>query len=132
MSQRERQPTDYHEGVRPSRIHELTSTIELVAAWRTEHALTANQAEVLLHVYDAGAITSSELSRLVGITTASMTRLIGRVEEAGWLGRTPDEHDRRRVVLRPTKRLARAIDDIEARLAEHASAGAATRDERTA
>lgn len=105
--------------MRPSRIHHLTSTIKLVAAWRTEHSLTANQAEVLLHVYDAGAVTSSELSRLVGITTASMTRLINRVETGGWVSRTPDENDRRRIVLRATKQLSRAIDDIEQRLAAH-------------
>jgi DNA-binding MarR family transcriptional regulator len=118
--------------VRPSRIHDLASTLRLVAAWRSRHSLTANQAEVLLHVYDSGAITSSELSRLVGITTASMTRLVERVESDGWLGRSPDERDRRRVVLRPTKQLARAVDDIEEQLVAEAADGISRRSDRSA
>lgn len=99
-----------------SRIHELTVTMQVVAAWRTAHRLTANQAEVVSHVYDHGAVTASQLSRLVGITTASMTRLVARLEADDWIERSPDAYDGRRIVLQPTKQLVRAIDELEVRL----------------
>lgn len=115
--------------MRPSRIHELTSTLQVVAAWRAGNGLTANQGEVVAHVYDHGAVTASQLSRLVGITTASMTRLVARLEADGWIERSPDAYDGRRIVLQPTKQLVRAIDELEARLA---APPAEARDERPA
>lgn len=103
--------------------------MRVVAAWRTSCGLTANQGEVVTHVYDHGAVTASQLSRLVGITTASMTRLVARLEADGWIERSPDAFDGRRIVLQPTKQLVRAIDDLEARLD---TAPAIVRDERPA
>lgn len=103
--------------------------MHVVAAWRAAHGLTANQGEVVAHVYDHGAVTASQLSRLVGITSASMTRLVARLEADGWIERSPDVYDGRRIVLQPTKQLVRAIDELEGRLMAR---GDTARDERPA
>ncbi len=96
-----------------SRVHRIASLLAELAHWRVRHQLTAHQAEVVVHLYDHGAITSADLSRAIGITTASMARLVARLEASGWLRRVPDERDGRRVVLQPTKQLVRAIEELD-------------------
>ncbi|MCW2949428.1 MAG: transcriptional regulator, MarR family [Thermoleophilia bacterium] len=83
-----------------------------LTAWRVELGLTAHQAEVLVHVLDAGATSAAELSRNVGISTASMSRLLEQIEAAGWVIRVPDPRDARRVLVQPSKRLGGEGDAI--------------------
>lgn len=90
------------------------------------HRLTAHQAEVLIQVHAAGAITAAQVCRIIGITTASMTRIIAHLEQGGWLLRVRDDADARRLILQPTKQMARAIEDLE-RALETAHAQAAKR-----
>lgn len=47
-----------------------------------------------------GHMTAGELARVSGLTTASITGVIDRLEEAGFVHRERDAHDRRRVVIR--------------------------------
>lgn len=46
-----------------------------------------------------GRMTAGELARATGLTTASITGVIDRLEEAGYVRRERDPHDRRRVVV---------------------------------
>lgn len=46
-----------------------------------------------------GSLTAGELARLTGLTTASVTGIIDRIEQAGYARRTQDRSDRRRVVI---------------------------------
>ncbi len=94
-------------------IRSVARTLSIVASWRTMHGLTAHQAEVLIQVHAAGAITAAQVCRVIGITTASMTRIIGHLEHGGWLLRVRDDTDARRLILQPTKQMARAIDELE-------------------
>src|SRR5215831_6290069 len=48
----------------------------------------------------SGHMTAGELARATGLTTASITGVIDRLEEAGFVHRDRDPHDRRRVVVR--------------------------------
>ncbi len=48
----------------------------------------------------SGQMTAGELARATGLTTASITGVIDRLEEAGFVRRERDPHDRRRVVVR--------------------------------
>jgi DNA-binding MarR family transcriptional regulator len=54
-----------------------------------------------------GQMTAGELARATGLTTASITGVLDRLEEAGFVRRERDVHDRRRVVvhLDPTRGL---------------------------
>ncbi|GAB4586755.1 MarR family transcriptional regulator [Nocardia sp. IFM 10818] len=63
-----------------------------------------------LQLLQYGPRTSSELAKLIGMTTASMTALIDRLEKAGFVTRVRDEHDRRRVLVHLA--LDRARGDI--------------------
>lgn len=46
-----------------------------------------------------GPLTAGELARRTGLTTASITTAIDRLERAGFVARTRDATDRRRVVV---------------------------------
>ena len=48
----------------------------------------------------SGQMTAGELARATGLTTASITGVVDRLEEAGYVRRDRDPRDRRRVVIR--------------------------------
>jgi DNA-binding MarR family transcriptional regulator len=58
----------------------------------------------------SGRMTAGELARATGLTTASITGVIDRLEEAGFVTRERDPHDRRRVVVQIV--LERALKDV--------------------
>ena len=47
-----------------------------------------------------GRMTAGDLARVTGLTTASITGVLDRLEEAGFVRRERDPHDRRRVIIR--------------------------------
>jgi DNA-binding transcriptional ArsR family regulator len=55
-------------------------------------------------------LTAGELARATGLTTASITGVADRLEEAGYVRRERDPADRRRVVIRLV--LDRALTDV--------------------
>ncbi len=75
---------------------------------------------VLIHLGDrlglyraldvSGHMTAGELARATGLTTASITGVVDRLEEAGFVTRERDPHDRRRVVVQIN--LERAVKDV--------------------
>src|SRR5262252_9793781 len=58
----------------------------------------------------SGQMTAGELARATGLTTASITGVIDRLEDAGFVSRERDPRDRRRVVV--TIALDRAVRDV--------------------
>jgi len=63
-----------------------------------------------LNLLSEGALTASELARRAGITTASVTGVIDRLEAVGYVRRERDDADRRKVVV--TLVLERAAVDV--------------------
>ncbi|MFI9259762.1 MarR family winged helix-turn-helix transcriptional regulator [Streptomyces sioyaensis] len=57
-----------------------------------------------------GSLTSGELASRTGLTTGATTRLIDRLERAGYARRAADPMDRRRVIVEP---VPDALDRIE-------------------
>lgn len=60
-----------------------------------------------LNVLDlSGAMTPGELGARTGLTTGPTTRLIDRLEKAGYVHRVPSPDDRRKVIIEPVGRPA--------------------------
>ena len=57
-----------------------------------------------------GHLTAGELARRTGLTTASITGVLDRLEESGFVRRERDPHDRRRVIVR--LEAARGLRDV--------------------
>lgn len=53
----------------------------------------------LFNIY--GPMTPGRLADLTGLTSGGVTRLIDRLERAGYVRREPDPADRRRIILHP-------------------------------
>ncbi|MFN8126021.1 MAG: MarR family winged helix-turn-helix transcriptional regulator [Candidatus Nanopelagicales bacterium] len=70
--------------------------------------LSHNEVDAMEHVMER-PMGPAELARRLGITTASSTVLVDRLEEAGHLTRHADPHDRRRKVLAPTQQGAESV-----------------------
>ncbi len=72
--------------------------------------LSESDVEALELLVDTGAETAGRLAELMGLTTGAVTRMIDRLEQAGYVRRTTDPADRRRVVVEP---VAKRLGEIE-------------------
>lgn len=63
-----------------------------------------------LNLLSDGPMTAGELARRAGITTASVTGVIDRLEAAGYVRRERDDSDRRKVTV--TLQVQRAAQDV--------------------
>ena len=61
--------------------------------------LSESDIEALEVLIDTGSTTAGTLSELMGLTTGAVTRVIDRLEQAGYVRRVPDPADRRRVIV---------------------------------
>ncbi|MFF4214445.1 MarR family winged helix-turn-helix transcriptional regulator [Streptomyces sp. NPDC001796] len=57
-------------------------------------------------------LTSGELATRTGLTTGATTRLIDRLERAGYARRTADPKDRRRVIVEPIPNAFARIEEV--------------------
>uniref|UniRef100_A0AAU3GLT8 MarR family transcriptional regulator n=1 Tax=Streptomyces sp. NBC_01401 TaxID=2903854 RepID=A0AAU3GLT8_9ACTN len=72
--------------------------------------LSASEWYALSQIASEGNLTSGELAARTGLTTGATTRLIDRLERAGFVRRAADPDDRRKVVVEP---VAGSLDQIE-------------------
>jgi DNA-binding MarR family transcriptional regulator len=61
--------------------------------------LSESDIDALELLIDTGAATAGKLSEVMGLTSGAVTRVIDRLEQAGYVRRTSDPADRRRVVV---------------------------------
>jgi DNA-binding MarR family transcriptional regulator len=61
--------------------------------------LSESDIETLEALIEMGATTAGRLSELTGLTSGAVTRVIDRLEQAGYVRRVPDPADRRRVIV---------------------------------
>jgi len=59
-----------------------------------------------------GSLTSGELASRTGLTTGATTRLIDRLERAGYVRRAADPKDRRRVIVEPVSDGLGRIEEV--------------------
>lgn len=66
------------------------------------HDITFSQYQHLRQLWQADGLAQVELSRRVGIETASSTAVIEQLEKLGLIRRKRDPADRRRIIVTPT------------------------------
>jgi DNA-binding MarR family transcriptional regulator len=72
--------------------------------------LSESDIETLEALIDMGASTAGRLSELTGLTSGAVTRVIDRLEQAGFVRRVPDPADRRRVIVEAIPEKVAAVE----------------------
>jgi DNA-binding MarR family transcriptional regulator len=80
--------------------------------------LAGTDIECLEVLQDEGRATVGRLAELTGLTTGSATRMVDRLEQAGYVKRVADPADRRRVMVEPAAGLAAKFGAIHAPIAQ--------------
>src|SRR5580704_2350374 len=92
-------------------VRRTSSLMQLVSqAAADQIGINATDLNCLNILSFSGHMTAGELARATGLTTASITGVADRLEEAGFVRRERDARDRRRVVMRLV--LERALSDV--------------------
>jgi DNA-binding MarR family transcriptional regulator len=76
-----------------------TATVLFHAAIAERLGLNPTDHKAADLIMQRGALSAGELARLTGLTTGAVTGIIDRLEAAGWVRRTRDRDDRRRVIV---------------------------------
>jgi DNA-binding MarR family transcriptional regulator len=77
-----------------------------------ELGLLSAQWRLLVRLLREGRSTQARLADLMEIEPISVSRLVDRMTEAGWVTREPDENDRRVRIVVPTAKTIAAFADI--------------------
>jgi DNA-binding MarR family transcriptional regulator len=80
--------------------------------------LSESDVDALEVLIDTGAATAGRLAELMGLTTGAVTRVIDRLEQAGYVRRIPDPTDRRRVIVELIPERMEAVEATMARYGE--------------
>ena len=97
----------------PLLVDRTTIALEsLRTQWRTVANLGTHERMAISQLRVYGPMPMSELASRISLSRAAVTSLIDRLEDEDWVRRQPDEHDRRRTVLRLLPRAAEAFDDV--------------------
>jgi DNA-binding MarR family transcriptional regulator len=80
--------------------------------------ISESDVEALELLIDAGSATAGRLSEIMGLTTGAVTRVIDRLEQAGFVRRIPDPADRRRVIVEVIPEKVAAVEATMARVGE--------------
>jgi len=63
--------------------------------------LNASDLQCLNILFQMGPVTAGDVAARTGLTTGAITRLLDRLERAGYVRREHDPRDRRRVIVHP-------------------------------
>jgi DNA-binding MarR family transcriptional regulator len=78
--------------------------------------LSESDIDALELLIDTGASTAGRLAEVMGLTTGAVTRVIDRLEQAGYVKREADPADRRRVVVEVVPERVASIESLLASL----------------
>lgn len=84
-------------------------------AERAVETMSDGQMAVLAGILWGGLRTLTELAEHERVTTPSMNRTVNTLETAGYVSRSPDEHDRRKVIIRLTDAGRRVMEETQRR-----------------
>jgi DNA-binding MarR family transcriptional regulator len=74
--------------------------------------LTRAQWQALGNLKRLGPLTQAALADVMEVETATIARLIDRLEAAGWIVRRPSPHDRRVKVVSLTEKALAVMDEV--------------------
>jgi DNA-binding MarR family transcriptional regulator len=77
------------------------TAMRLTAAIADQLGMPANDLHCLNLLVSAGTATPSWLAERLGMTTSAATKMLDRLERAGYLARSNDPDDRRKIIVRP-------------------------------
>ncbi len=80
--------------------------------------LSVSDLRALRIVFEPGPHSAGEIGARTGLTTGAVTRMIDRLEQAGYVRRRPDSLDRRRVYVEPVAGRAVEVAALYRGLAE--------------
>ena len=75
--------------------------MRLTSAVADQLGMPASDLQCLNLLAGAGSATPSWLAERLGMTTSAATKMLDRLERAGYLARSNDPDDRRRIIVRP-------------------------------
>ncbi len=108
-------------------IHQATQSIRRRFEQRAGvYGLSAAQWRLLVHVKKEPGVAQARLAELLEIEPISVSRLIDRMEQAGWIERRQSTEDRRVRTVHPTakaKDVFDAMHDVADELYDEALAG---------
>ena len=77
-----------------------------------QFGLGATDEKTLFILQRYGSLTAGEIAQHTGLTTASVTNLIDRLEQKGFVQRVRDRADRRRVIVQPNSLRMAEFDQL--------------------
>jgi DNA-binding MarR family transcriptional regulator len=80
--------------------------------------LSESDVDALELLIDTGAASAGRLSELMGLTTGAVTRVVDRLEQAGYVRRVPDPADRRRVIVEVVPEKISAVQETMDRVGD--------------
>lgn len=89
----------------------IVDTVLLFDTLARQIGLNATDMQCLNILDFEGPVPAGRLADLTGLTTGAMTTAIDRLENAGYVQRVRDPHDRRRVVIQPVPHEGAGIFD---------------------
>lgn len=96
-------------------LHEASRAVRKAFERRVApQGLSSAQWRMMVVVVKQGGATQARLADLLEIEPISVSRLIDRMEAAGWVERHPDPQDRRAKIVMPTDRAHAAHAEIRA------------------
>ena len=94
-------------------LHDASRLLRKRFEMRTaDHGLSSAQWRLLVHVAREGAMTQARLGERLEIEPISVSRLVDRMEQAGWVARKADESDRRVRLVAATPKTLRVFDEV--------------------
>jgi DNA-binding MarR family transcriptional regulator len=99
-----------------------SAQLQYVGQLRGFLGVTLSELYALLALWDGGRCSMSDLAERVDMSRAAITTLADRIEAAGYVERTPDPTDRRRVLLGVTPKFEQSIAKYNGDLTAHATA----------
>lgn len=83
-----------------------------------EQELYSGQQDIIFALIENEGITSSKLAQLTGVSNATMSVSIKRMEKAGFIIKKPDKNDARIIHLYPTQKAMAVPDNIRKKMDE--------------